>query len=29
MPEYYDCYGKWVCPSGEPEDWEKTWEPAP
>jgi hypothetical protein len=29
MPEYCDCYGKWVLPSGEPEDWEETWEPAP
>jgi hypothetical protein len=29
MPEYCDCYGKWVWPSGEPEDWEETWAPAP
>jgi hypothetical protein len=29
MPEYYDCCGSWVWPSGEPEDWEETWEPAP
>jgi hypothetical protein len=27
MPEYYDYCGKWVWPSGEPEDWEETWEP--
>jgi hypothetical protein len=29
IPEYCDCCDKWVCPSGEPEDWEETWEPAP
>jgi hypothetical protein len=29
MPEYCNCCGKWVWPSGEPEDWEETWEPAP
>jgi hypothetical protein len=29
MPEYYDCCGKWVWPSSDPEDWEDTWEPAP
>jgi hypothetical protein len=29
MPEYYDCWGKWVWPSDEPEDWEETWEPTP
>jgi hypothetical protein len=27
MPEYCDCCGKWVWPSGEPEDWEENWEP--
>jgi hypothetical protein len=26
-PEYCDCCGKWVWPSGEPEDWEETWKP--
>jgi hypothetical protein len=26
---FCDCYGKWVWPSGEAEDWEETWEPAP
>jgi hypothetical protein len=29
MPEYCNCYGKWVWPSSEPEDWEETWEPTP
>jgi hypothetical protein len=29
MPEYCDCCGKWVWGSGEPEDREETWEPAP
>jgi hypothetical protein len=29
MSEYYDCYGKLVWSSGEPDDWEETWEPAP
>jgi hypothetical protein len=29
LPEFYDCCGKWVWPSGEPEVWEETWEPAP
>jgi hypothetical protein len=24
MSEYCDCYGKWVWPSGEPEDWKET-----
>jgi hypothetical protein len=28
MPEFYDCCGKWVWPSGEPEVWEETWVPA-
>jgi hypothetical protein len=28
MPEYCDCYGKFVWPNGEPEDWDVTWEPA-
>jgi hypothetical protein len=27
LPEYCDCCGKWVWPSGEPENWEETWEP--
>jgi hypothetical protein len=26
---FCDCCGKWVWPSGEPEVWEETWEPAP
>jgi hypothetical protein len=29
MSEYCDCCVNWVWPSGEPEDWEETWEPAP
>jgi hypothetical protein len=29
MPWFCDCYGKWVYPSGEPNEWEETWEPAP
>jgi hypothetical protein len=24
MPGFCDCYGKWVWPSGEPEEWEET-----
>jgi hypothetical protein len=26
---FCDYCGKWVWPSGEPEVWEETWEPAP
>jgi hypothetical protein len=29
MPEYCSCYGKFIWPNGEPEDWEVTWELAP
>jgi hypothetical protein len=29
LPEFCDCCGKWVWPSGEPEVWEETWEPTP
>jgi hypothetical protein len=29
MTEYCDRCGKWVWPSGELEDWEEIWEPAP
>jgi hypothetical protein len=29
MLEFCDCCGKWVWPSGEPEEWEETWEPIP
>jgi hypothetical protein len=29
MLKYYNSCGKWVWPSGELEDWEETWEPAP
>jgi hypothetical protein len=29
LPGFCDCCGKWVWPSGEPEVWEETWEPAP
>jgi hypothetical protein len=28
MPGFCDCCDKWVWPSGEPEEWEETWEPA-
>jgi hypothetical protein len=28
MPKYCDCCGNWVWASGDPEDWEETWEPA-
>jgi hypothetical protein len=29
MSEYYDYYGKFEWPNGEPKDWEVTWELAP
>jgi hypothetical protein len=29
MTEYCDCCGTFVWLSGEPEDWEVTWEPTP
>jgi hypothetical protein len=29
MSGFCDCRGKWVWPSGEPEEWEETREPAP
>jgi hypothetical protein len=29
MPEFCDYYGKRLWLSGEPEDWEETWEPVP
>jgi hypothetical protein len=29
MLEFCDCCGKWVWHSGQPENWEESWEPTP